>query len=312
MAFKVVHGWKNLADVDKGAAVALGNFDGVHLGHRQVIADAAAAGRALKAPLGIISFEPHARMHFQPDSPSFRLSTPHQLARLVEGLGADRLYLLPFGVEMANFSDQDFAADVLTKGLGVRHVAVGFDVTFGKDRTGDPISLRHFGKKFGFSVSVAEAVTVDGVKMSSTAVREALHDGKPTVAAAILGRPFAIEGVVQKGRQLGRKLGFPTANVLLGDYVAPKFGVYATKTRLTDGRKLGGVANIGVNPTTGEVDPRLEVWLFDFDEDIYGETIETELIAFLRPEEKFPSIPAMVEQIWRDASQARQLVAPDT
>jgi riboflavin kinase/FMN adenylyltransferase len=148
--------------------------------------------------------------------------------------------------------------------------------------------------------------------MSSTAVREALHAGRPVVAAAILGRPFAIEGVVQKGRQLGRKLGFPTANVLLGDYVAPKFGVYATKTRLTDGRKLGGVANIGVNPTTGEVDPRLEVWLFDFDEDIYGETIETELIEFLRPEEKFPSIPAMVEQIWRDASQARQLVAPDT
>ena len=312
MAFKVVHGWKNLSDADKGAAVALGNFDGVHMGHRQVIADAAAAGRALKAPLGIISFEPHARMHFQPDSPSFRLSTPHQLARLVEGLGADRLYLLPFGVEMANFSDRDFAADVLSKGLGVRHVAVGFDVTFGKDRTGDPISLRHFGEKFGFSVSVADAVTVNGVKMSSTAVRQALHDGKPTVAAAILGRPFAIEGVVQKGRQLGRKLGFPTANVQLGDYVAPKFGVYATKTRLTDGRKLGGVANIGVNPTTGEVDPRLEVWLFDFDEDIYGETIETELIAFLRPEEKFPSIGAMVEQIWRDASQARQLVAPDS
>jgi len=312
MAFKVVHGWKNLADADKGAAVALGNFDGVHMGHRQVIADAAAAARALEAPLGIISFEPHARMHFQPDSPSFRLSTPHQLARLVEGLGADRLYLLPFGVEMANFSDRDFAADVLSKGLGVRHVAVGFDVTFGKDRTGDPISLRHFGEKFGFSVSVADAVTVNGVKMSSTAVRQALHDGKPAVAAAILGRPFAIEGVVQKGRQLGRKLGFPTANVQLGDYVAPKFGVYATKTRLTDGRKLGGVANIGVNPTTGEVDPRLEVWLFDFDEDIYGETIETELIAFLRPEEKFPSIGAMVEQIWRDASQARQLVAPDS
>jgi riboflavin kinase/FMN adenylyltransferase len=118
--------------------------------------------------------------------------------------------------------------------------------------------------------------------------------------------------VVQKGRQLGRKLGFPTANVPLGDYVAPKFGVYATRTRLADGRKLGGVANIGVNPTTGEVDPRLEVWLFDFDEDIYGETIETELISFLRPEERFPSIEVMVEQIWRDAAQARQRVAPDS
>jgi riboflavin kinase/FMN adenylyltransferase len=312
MAFKVVHGWKNLADSDKGASVAHGNFDGVHLGHQRVIADAAAAARKLSAPLGVISFEPHARMHFQPDSPPFRLSTPHQLARVVEGLGVDRLYLLPFGVEMANFSDHDFVDTVLAKGLDVRHVAVGFDVTFGKDRTGDPTSMRRFGEMFGFSVSVANPVAVDGVKLSSTAVREALHDGKPAVAAAILGRPFAIEGVVQKGRQLGRKLGFPTANVLLGDYVAPKFGVYATRTRLTDGRKLGGVANIGVNPTTGEVEPRLEVWLFDFDEDIYGETIETELIEFLRPEEKFPSIPAMVEQVWRDASQARQLVAPDT
>src|SRR5258708_2711536 len=175
MAFKVVHGWKNLADADKGAAVALGNFDGVHLGHQQVIADAAAAGRTLKAPVGVISFEPHARMHFQPDAPPFRLSNPHQLARIVEGLGADRLYLLPFGVELANFSDHDLAADVPAKGLGVRHVAGGFDISFGKDRTGGPPSMRRYGKAFGFSVSVADAVTVGGVKISSTAVREALR-----------------------------------------------------------------------------------------------------------------------------------------
>lgn len=312
MAFKVVHGWKNLAAADKGAAVALGNFDGVHLGHQRVIAEAAQAARKLEAPLGVISFEPHARMHFEPDAPPFRLSHPHQLARIVESLGAQRLYLLPFGVEMANFSDHDFVADVLARGLGVRHVAVGFDITFGKGRTGDPQSMRRYGEEFGFTVSVADAVTVKGEKISSTAVREALREGRPGVASAILGRPFAIEGVVQKGRQLGRKLGFPTANVPLGDYVAPKFGVYATRTRLADGRKLGGVANIGVNPTTGEVAPRLEVWLFDFDEDIYGETIETELISFLRPEEKFPSIEAMVEQVWRDAAQARQRVAPDS
>jgi riboflavin kinase/FMN adenylyltransferase len=312
MAFKVVHGWKSLAAADRGASVALGNFDGVHLGHQQVIAEAATAARKLGAPLGVISFEPHARMHFEPDAPPFRLSHPHQLARIVEALGVQRLYLLPFGVEMANFSDHDFVAEVLVKGLGVRHVAVGFDITFGKGRTGDPDSMRRYGEEFGFTVSVAEAVTVEGVKISSTAVREALREGRPGVAAAILGHPFAIEGVVQKGRQLGRKLGFPTANVPLGDYVAPKFGVYATRTRLADGRKLGGVANIGVNPTTGEVDPRLEVWLFDFDEDIYGETIETELISFLRPEERFPSIEVMVEQIWRDAAQARQRVAPDS
>jgi riboflavin kinase/FMN adenylyltransferase len=308
----VVHGWKALAETDKGASVALGNFDGVHLGHQRVIADAAEAAGRLGAPLGVISFEPHARMHFQPDSPPFRLSTAHQLARIAESLGVERLYLLPFGVEMASFSDREFADTVLRHGLGVRHVAVGFDVTFGKDRSGDPDAMRRYGAEMGFSVSVAEPVAARGVKMSSTAVREALHAGRPDLAAAILGRPFAIEGVVQKGRQLGRKLGFPTANVNLGDYVAPKFGVYATRTRLADGRRLGGVANIGVNPTTGVVEPRLEVWMFNFDEDIYGETIETELIAFLRPEEKFASIPIMVDQIWRDATRARQLVSADS
>jgi riboflavin kinase/FMN adenylyltransferase len=312
VAFKVIHGWKHVAEEDRGAAVAFGNFDGVHLGHQRVIAEAAEAANRLGAPLGVISFEPHARMHFEPDSPPFRLMTPAQLARAVEALGVERLYLLPFGVEMANFTDHGFAQTVLAKGLGVRHIAVGFDVTFGKDRTGDPASMRRYGQDMGFTVSVAEKVAVEGMKLSSTAVREALAAGKPIVAAGILGRPFAIEGVVQKGRQLGRKLGFPTANVLLGDYVAPKFGVYATRTRLSDGRRLGGVANIGVNPTTGVVDARLEVWLFDFDEDIYGEVIETELIEFLRPEEKFPSIPAMVEQIWRDAARARQIVACDT
>jgi riboflavin kinase/FMN adenylyltransferase len=169
--------------------------------------------------------------------------------------------------------------------------------------------MARYGETFGFSVSVAAAVEADGRKISSTAIREALRAGEPGEAAAILGRPFAIEGVVQKGRQLGRQLGFPTANVPLADYVAPRFGVYATRTRLTDGREIGGVANIGVNPTTGEVDPRLEVWLFDFDEDIYGETIETDLIAFLRPEEKFSSIDVMVEQIWEDERQARAILA---
>ncbi|MGI8841334.1 MAG: bifunctional riboflavin kinase/FAD synthetase [Caulobacteraceae bacterium] len=305
---KTLHGWKDLAAADKGAAVALGNFDGVHLGHQSVIAEAAMAAARLAAPLGVISFEPHARMHFQPDAPPFRLMNARQLARTVAGLGAERLYLLPFGAEMANFSDRDFVRDVLVAGLGVRHVAVGFDITFGKGRTGDPAAMRRYGEEFGFSVSVAPAVEAAGVKISSSAVRDALREGRPEAAAALLSRPFAIEGVVQKGRQLGRRLGFPTANVPLGDYVAPRFGAYATRTRLADGRHLPGVANIGVNPTTGEVAPRLEVWLFDFDEDIYGETIETDLIAFLRPEEKFPSIAAMVEQVRRDEARARAVL----
>jgi riboflavin kinase/FMN adenylyltransferase len=311
---KVLHGWKNLSDADKGASVALGNFDGVHLGHQRVIADAAERAATLGAPLGVISFEPHARMHFEPDAPPFRVMNPRQLARTVAALGADILYLLPFGVEMAAFSDRDFVAEVLVAGLGVRHVAVGFDVTFGKGRTGDPDSMRRYGEEFGFTVSVAEKVEDGAGKISSSAVRDALRAGRPEVAQAIMGRPFAIEGLVQKGRQLGRQLGFPTANVPLGDYVAPKLGVYATRTRLADGRIYGGVANIGVNPTTGIVDARLEVWLFDFDEDIYGEVIETDLIEFLRPEETFRDaegrfdVPAMVEQVHRDAARARAIL----
>ena len=308
---KIIHGWKALARADRGAAVAVGNFDGVHLGHRRVIDDARAAARGLGAPLGVISYEPHARMHFHPEAPPFRLMNPHQLARTVERLGADLFYLLPFGVEMASFTDHDFVRDVLVNGLGVRHVAVGFDTTFGKGRTGSPEAMRVYGAEFGFTVSVAGAVENAVGKVSSTTARDALRQGRPDIAAAVMGRPFAIEGVVQKGRQLGRQLGFPTANVPLGDYVAPRFGVYATRTRLADGRELAGVANVGVNPTTGEVDPRLEVWLFDFDEDIYGETIETDLIAFLRPEVKFAGgIDEMVAQIHHDARDAKRLLLP--
>ncbi len=305
---KILHGWKTLAEEDRGACVALGNFDGVHLGHQAVIADAAAKARELGAPLGVISFEPHARMHFEPDAAPFRLMTPHQLARTVQALGVDKLYLLPFGAEMAGYSDLDFVDHVLVDGLGVRHVAVGFDVTFGKGRTGDPESLSRYGKAFGFTVSVTDKVEADGRKVSSSAVRDLLREGRPDEARVVLGRPFAIEGIVQKGRQLGRKLGFPTANVPLNDYVAPRFGVYATRTRLKDGRSFGGVANIGVNPTTGVVDPRLEVWLFDFDEDIYGERIETDLLGFLRPEEKFGTIELMVEQIRHDERDAKAVL----
>lgn len=309
MSLKVYHSWGNLDPDARGAAVAYGNFDGLHLGHQRVIADAAKAAARLGAPLGVVSLEPHPIAIFNPGGPPFRLTNTHQMARVVEGLGVDRLYLVPFGHQMATLSDHDFVKDVLVGGLGVRHVAVGFDVTFGKDRTGGPEALRRYGEEMGFDVSVtAEVDADDGVKISSTAVRRLLRDGKPGEAARILGRPFAIEGVVQKGRQLGRKLGFPTANVPLGEYVAPMFGVYATRTTLKDGRKLGGVANIGVNPTTGVVAPRLEVWLFDFDEDIYGEVIETDLVAFIRPEEKFDSIEEMLEVIATDAAKARKIL----
>lgn len=308
MSLKIVHGWKSLDSADRGASVALGNFDGVHLGHQAVIGLAAQAAQAAGCPLGVITFDPHPRRLFHPDEPSFRLMTLDQQARALEALGVSRLYVLNFDFEMASFSDREFAQFVLHEGLGVKHVAVGFDISFGKGRTGSPALMKTYGEAFGFGVSVAEAVGEGEGKFSSTGVRDALRDGHPEAAAAILGRPFAIEGVVRRGQQLGRQLGFPTANVFMADYVTPRLGVYATKTRLPGGRLLPGVANIGKNPTTGEVETRLEVWIFDFDEDLYGQVIETELIGFLRPEEKFDSIELMVEQIHRDERGARDIL----
>jgi riboflavin kinase/FMN adenylyltransferase len=311
---RLIKGWKDLPQGDRGAAcTGVGNFDGVHRGHQQVIALAAKAAGELGVPLGVITFDLHPRAYFRPDEPAFRLMKPDQQARALEALGVDMLYVLPLDAELAEMTDRQFATEVLHQGLGVRHVAVGFDNSFGKDRTGTPQTMRAYGAEMGFGVSVAEPVEDgSGEKFSSSAVRAALRDGHPDAAARILGRPFAIEGAVQRGRQLGRKLGFPTANVALTDYVIPKFGVYATRTRLPDGRDIPGVANLGVNPTIEGVRiPLLEVWLFDFDEDIYDQVIETDLIAFLRPELKFDGLEAMTVQVMKDAKTARDLLMPE-
>ena len=311
MTLKTVNAWKNPPPEERGAAVALGNFDGVHRGHQQVIAQAAKAALAGKTPLGVITFDPHPRRLFRPTEPAFKLMTHGQQARALGGLGVDLLYLLPFDFEMASFGDREFVEKVLVEGLGVKHVAVGFDISFGRGRTGSPELMKAYGAEYGFTVSVAEPVEGgDGEKFSSTGVRDALRDGHPEQATRILGRPFAIEGVVRRGQQLGRQLGFPTANVEVEDYVVPKLGVYATRTRLPDGREVPGVANLGNNPTTGMVETRLETWLFDFDEDLYGQIIETDLIAFLRPELKFDSLELMIEQIHKDEQAARAIVAP--
>jgi riboflavin kinase / FMN adenylyltransferase len=312
VALKLVRGWNDLKPEERGAAVALGNFDGVHRGHQRVIAAAALAARELAAPLGVISFEPHPRRFFQPEAEPFRLMSLDQQARVLEALGVDLLYVLPFDADMAGMSDEAFAVHVLAEGLGARQVTAGFDITFGKGRSGDPKGLRRYGKAHGFEVGIVEQLgDAEAEKFSSSTIRQALAEGRPERAAAILGRPFAIEGVVQRDRQLGRKLGFPTANVPLGDYVVPKLGVYATRSTLADGRCVPGVANLGQNPTTGLVAPRLEVWMFDFDEEIYGQTLETELVAFLRPEVKFDSVEALVAQVQADALQARALLLPE-
>jgi riboflavin kinase/FMN adenylyltransferase len=312
MTLKIVTGWQDLPPELKGASVALGNFDGVHRGHRQVIAEAAKAAARLNAPLGVIRFSPHPVRALRPDLEPFLLTSADQQTHIFEDLGVERLYDLTFDAALSSLDDRAFAQTVLAQGLGVRHVAVGFDIAFGKGRSGDAEKLARHGVEFGFGVSIAPAVAdAQGRKYSSSAAREAVRKGDVRRAAEILGRPFAIEGVVVEGQKLGRQLGFPTANVALGDYVQPMLGVYATRTRLPDGRRLPGVANIGRNPTTGLVEPRLEVWLMDFDEDLYGQTIETELIEFQRPEVKFDSLDALVAQIAADAAQARALLAPE-
>lgn len=310
MAIRIIQGWTGLPAADRGAAIALGNFDGVHRGHRAVIGQAVEAARRLGAPSGVITFEPHPRRYFQPDAEPFRLMTVGQQARALEALGVDCLYLLPFDATMAGLSDDAFARDVLTEGLGVRHVSVGFDITFGKGRTGSPEALRAYGETLGFSVSVTdELCSGEGSKLSSSAVREALMGARPEEATAILGRPFAIEGEVVHGDKRGRTIGVPTANVRLGDYVRPAYGVYATRTRLPDGRVINGVANLGTRPMFHIDEPLLEVWLFDFAEEIYGQVIETELVAWIRPELKFDGLDALKARIDQDADEARAALA---
>ncbi len=311
MALQLIDGWRHLAPELKGAAVALGAFDGVHRGHRQVIADAAKAAARLGAPLGAISFEPHPRRYFGRETDPFRLMTTDQQARALDELGVERFYILPFDQEMAAFSDEAFARVVLHESLGAKHVAAGFDISFGAGRTGSPERLRELGGALGFGVSIAEPVGAHGDKFSSTAIRDALREGHPEIAAEILGRPFAVEGVVVHGDKLGRTIGFPTANIPLGDYLRPKFGIYATRTRLADGREVAGVSYVGPRPILNGTDERLEVHLFDFDEDIYGETLETYFIRYLRGDQNFDNWDDMLAQIRRDANEARTLLLPN-
>ncbi|MFC0632546.1 bifunctional riboflavin kinase/FAD synthetase [Brevundimonas balnearis] len=303
---RIVREWRDLPADLKGAAAAVGAFDGVHRGHQAVIAEARhAAGRA-ERPLAVVSFDPHPRRFFQPAAAPFRLMTAEQMARALEPLGVETLFLLPFDAEMAALSDEAFARDVLATGLGLSHAAIGFDFTYGKGRSGSPEALKRQGADLGFSVSVCARVDdPDGLKLSSSAVREAVHAGDMARAAAILGRPFAIEGEVIHGDKRGRTIGVPTANIRLGDYMRPAYGVYATRARLPDGRVLDGVANLGLRPMYALDEPLLEVWLFDFDGDLYGQTVETELVAFLRGEMKLESLGALKAQIARDAEDAR-------
>ncbi|MDX2235421.1 MAG: bifunctional riboflavin kinase/FAD synthetase [Hyphomonadaceae bacterium] len=292
----------------RGAAVALGNFDGVHRGHQAVVAAAAAHDR----PLAAAVFEPHPRRFFKPEAPPFRLQSNGQRARALASLGVTALHTLRFDRAMADRSDEAFARDVLHTRIGAAHVAVGFDFRFGRNRVGDTQRLQDLGAQLGFSVDIVDAVddARHAGKVSSSDIRTAVSDGDMARAADLLGRPWAIEGVVIDGMKRARGIGFPTANMALADYVRPCFGVYASRTDVGDGVWRAGVSNAGVKPTVGGVaEPLLETHVFDFAGDLYGRTVETQLITFLRPERKFDSFEALTAQIAADAAQARRLLA---
>jgi riboflavin kinase / FMN adenylyltransferase len=309
---RVFDGQPTLPADARGAVFAMGNFDGVHPGHRGVIERARAEAIRLNAPLGVIVFEPLPYQFFHKDTEPFRLTTPAQRRRLLADLGVDILVERTFNQDLAALSAREFCENVLTHELGARCLTVGYDFNFGRARTGNTESLRSFGEEFGFDVVItAEVTDRTGQKASSSRIRAALKDGDVALAAQLLGRPWEIEGVVEHGEKRGRTIGYPTANLRLGSLIHPRFGVYAVSSAGDDGVWRPGVANFGRTPTTGERDPLLEVHLFDFDGDLYGQNLRTRMLGFLRDEAKFDSLDAMVAQISKDAEAARAILSRD-
>lgn len=294
----------------RGAAIALGNFDGVHLGHRAVIASARAVANARRAPLAAAAFAPHPRTLLQPGAPPFRLQSESQRARALAAEGVEHFFEITFDGDTMAMTDRGFAAEILAGRYRAAHVSVGENFRFGRGRMGGVQELTAFGAELGFSVDVVSPVTHgDGARVSSTAIREAVARGDVALARTLLGRPWAVEGEVVRGFARGRELGFPTANVALGDYVRPRLGVYAARVNLAAAVALPAVASIGVNPTVGALPaPLLEVYILDFSADIYGAVVEVELIGFLREEAKFESLDALKAQMGVDVARAREVL----
>ena len=299
--------YRGLPESAQGASIALGNFDGLHVGHKAVMDAARLAGHG---KFSVATFEPPPRGYFRPGDPPFRILRPERRNAAILAAGAAAVFELPFNGEMAAMTDEGFVRAVLVEGLKARHVCVGSDFRFGRGRMGHAQRLSSLGRALGFGVTIVEEVEDHGAKASSTAIRQALMAGEPELAAEMLGSPWTADGIVESGEQNGRKLGFPTANIQLGELIHPKHGVYVVRVRI-EGEKAwrDGVANFGRTPTTGLRDPLLESHIFDFAGDIYGKRLEVQLVAYLRPEHKFPSLDAMVEQMHRDAAQAKEILA---
>jgi riboflavin kinase/FMN adenylyltransferase len=285
----------------RGGIVALGNFDGFHKGHQAVVGRAVARARAEGRPALVATFDPHPMRFFRPDAPWFRLTTMDQRARLFEAAGVDGMFLFRFDAAFAAASPERFVTEWLQDRIGAAAVVTGEDFTFGKARAGDVGLLARL-----LPAEAVPPVTDGGLPVSSSRIREALREGDAENAARLLTRPFTIEGIVEHGDKRGRTIGYPTANLGLGNYLRPRFGIYAVRSRLPDGRVLKGAANLGIRPTFEPPRELLEPYFFDFSGDLYEQMLEVELVSFLRPEAKYESLDALTAQMAKDCEEARR------
>ena len=293
----------------RGAAVALGNFDGVHRGHQAVLNAARAAGRQTGAPLGVLTFEPHSRQFFRPADPPFRLTPLRAKVLRLRSLGVDVLYVAHFDQRFAQRTAESFVQDVLVRGLGVRHVAVGEDFVFGHQRRGSAALLRDAGARQGFGVTIVGTVGATATVKSSR-VRALLAEGQPLPAAEVLGAWWRVTGVVRHGEARGRQLGYPTANLAMDDLARPRFGIYAVRVQVEGETALRpAVASIGIRPTFGGGRPLFEVHLFDFQGDLYGQHLCVDVVEFLRPELKFNDVDELKRAMAADSARARAVLA---
>lgn len=288
--------------------VALGNFDGFHLGHQAVVGRAIAWARAEGRPALVATFDPHPVRHFRPDTPPFRLTTLDQRERLFADAGADAMIVFHFDGDLAALTAEQFIAERLERALRVAGVVTGKDFTFGHAKRGTVATLAARGPGHGFRAETVGPVAINGETVSSTRIRDALRAGDMATATRLLTRPFAIAGVVQHGDKLGRTIGYPTANIAMGPYLRPAYGIYAVTGRLADGRLLKGAANLGIRPSFDPPKELLEPYFFDFAADLYGQAIEVALVEYLRPEAKFDTLEALTAQMDADCARARHVL----
>ncbi len=298
-----------MVSVAAGPVAAIGNFDGVHRGHCRLIARTVDFARSRRAAPAAVVFDPHPRRYFRPDDPPFLLTTPARRDRLLKEAGAREVFSLTFDAALASLTPEAFVSGILKNRLRLGGVVTGTEFRFGKGRAGDAAALKALCESEGLAALLVEpkAERHDGLKIGSSEIRDAIASGAVKEAALMLGRPWSVEGVVAEGQKLGRTLGFPTANLTLGELIAPRPGVYAVEVEL-EGRRRGGVANYGRRPTVGAAQPLLEVHVFDFDGDLYGKTIDVAFVDFIRDERKFDGLAALSAQISSDAAAARRIL----